>query len=142
MKNRLNVVRPGRSQPAHSRTMRRGFTLIEVIVAITVLAGVVLTMSMNTTKSSRNVATSGTRSRAQALLDQQIARARIWPTYSTLSQLALAQYNVSNNGLTPTTAISIDTTSNKNLTTVTVTVTGAASVLPTPMSRSISIAAP
>lgn len=139
MKNRTNGVRPGRPR---STSARRGFTLIEVIVAVTVLAGVVLTMSMNTTKSSRNVATSGTRSRAQALLDQQIARARIWPTYGTLSQLTGAQYNVANNGLTPTTTISIDTTSNKNLTTVTVTVTGAASVLPTAMSRSISIAAP
>ncbi|MEO7363858.1 MAG: prepilin-type N-terminal cleavage/methylation domain-containing protein [Gemmatimonadaceae bacterium] len=124
------------------QVMRRGFTLIEVLIAITILAGVVLTMAMNTTNSSRNVATSGTRSRAQALLDQQISRARIWPTYSTLGQLTNAKYNGASNGLTPTTVITVDTTSGKNLTTVTVTVTGPASVLPTAMIRSISIAAP
>ena len=132
--------------PWKSRTRqqdeRRGFTLIEVLIAITILAGVVLTMAMNTTKSSRSVASSGTRSRAQALLDQQISRARIWPTYSTLNLLTNAKYNSANNGLMPTTVVTVDSASGKNLTTVTVTVTGPSSVLPTPMKRSISIAAP
>lgn len=139
MQNPFGVRRVGRRRV---QSTRRGFTLIEVLIAITILSGVVLTMAMNTTKSSRNVATSGTRSRAQALLDQQIARARIWPTYSTLNQLALAKYNAASNGLTPTTVIAIDSTAGKNLTTVTVTVSGSASVLPTPMVRSIAIAAP
>ncbi|MEO7998111.1 MAG: prepilin-type N-terminal cleavage/methylation domain-containing protein [Gemmatimonadaceae bacterium] len=121
---------------------RRGFSLIEVLIAVTILSGVVLTMAMNTTKSSRNVTSSGTRSRAQALLDQQIARARIWPTYSTLSQLTAARYNVASNGLTPSTVIAVDSTSGKNLTTVTVTVSGSTNVLPVAMIRSISIAAP
>lgn len=139
MPNRFGVSHASRTRRESSR---RGFTLIEVLIAITILAGVVLTMAMNTTKSSRSVATAGTRSRAQALLDQQISRARIWPTYSTLSQLAQARFNVASNGLSPTTVVTIDTASGKNLTTVTVTVTGSAAVLPIPMVRTISVAAP
>lgn len=122
---------------------RQGFTLIEVLVAVTILATVVLTMAMSTTKSARSVATSGVRSRAQAMVDQQIARARTWPTYSTLSQLANTQYNSAQNGLTVATTVAKDTTSNKNLTTITVTVTGSnVRTLPTPIVRSIAIAAP
>lgn len=139
MKNRLGARQIRRMRASNTR---RGFTLIEVLVAITILSGVVLTMAMNTTKAGRNVTSSGTRSRAQALLDQQIARARIWPTYSTLNQLTAAKYNVASNGLTPSTAIAIDSTSGKNLTTVTVTVSGSTNVLPVAMSRSIAIAAP
>lgn len=139
MRNQVGVTHKGRTRRGPSR---RGFTLIEVLIAITILAGVVLTMAMNTTKSSRNVASAGTRSRAQALLDQQISRARIWPTYSTLNQLAQARFNLAANGLTPSTVVSLDTTSGKNLTTITVTVSGSAAVLPIPMVRSISVAAP
>lgn len=123
--------------------VRKGFTLLEVLVAMTILAGVVLTMAFSTTASAKKVATSGVRSRAQAMVDQQIARARTWPTYSTLSQLTLAKYNVAQAGLTSSTAVTRDTSSNKNLTTVTVTVTGnSARTLPLPIVRSISIAAP
>lgn len=129
-----------------SRSTRRGrvgFTLIEVLVAMTILAGVVLTMAMNTTSSAKQVATSGVRSRAQAMVDQQIARARTWPTYSTLSQLSLARYNAAQGGLMSSTAVARDTLLNKNITTITVTVTGSsARTLPAPIIRSIAIAAP
>jgi prepilin-type N-terminal cleavage/methylation domain-containing protein len=122
---------------------RAGFSLIEVIVALTILAGVVLTMAMNTTVSSRNVSSSGNRSRAQAMVDQQISRARSWPTYSTLSDLSLTKYNATATGLTTATVITVDTTSNRNITTVAVTVTGSTTrVLATPIKRSILIAAP
>ena len=129
-------------QPVVGRA-RQGFTLIEILVAVTILAGVVLTMAMSTTSSARNVATSGVRSRAQAMVDQQIARARTWPTYATLNQLSAAKYNVAQAGLTSATSVSRDTLLNKNLTTVTVTVTGSNTrTLPSPIIRSIAIAAP
>ena len=122
---------------------RAGFSLIEVLVAITILAGVVLTMAMSTIVSSRNVSSSGNRSRAQAMVDQQISRARSWPTYSTLSDLTLPQYNANGNGLATSTAVSVDTAGNLNITKVAVTVTGSSTrVLATPIKRSISIAAP
>ena len=122
---------------------RRGFTLIEVLMAITILAGVVLTMAMSTTVASRNVATSGTRSRAQAIVDQQISRARTWPTYATLSQLTATKYNPTVNRLVTSTEVVSDTTAGKSITTVKVTVRGSTTaVLPSPIVRSISIAAP
>lgn len=122
---------------------RSGFTLIEVLIAMVILAGVVLTMAMNTTSSAKQVATSGVRSRAQAMVDQQIARARTWPTYATLRQLSLARYNAAQEGLTSATTVSVDTLANKNLTTITVTVSGSsARTLPSPIIRSIAIAAP
>ena len=138
-----NTFKTRRTFLRGTRRTRQGFTLIEVLVAITILAGVVLTMAMSTTSSAKSVATSGVRSRAQAMVDQQIARARTWPTYATLSQLALARYNESQDGLTAQTVVARDTLLNKNLTTVTVTVTGSsARTLPTPIVRSIAIAAP
>ena len=141
LKNRTHTHRSVR-QPFAGRR-HQGFTLIEILVAMTILSGVVLTMAMNTTTSARQVATSGVRSRAQAMVDQQIARARTWPTYSTLSQLTLARYNTAQNGLTSETTVSLDTLQNKNLTTITVKVTGSSTrTLPTPIIRSIAIAAP
>ncbi|MEP6763735.1 MAG: prepilin-type N-terminal cleavage/methylation domain-containing protein [Gemmatimonadaceae bacterium] len=122
---------------------RAGFSLIEVLVAITIMAGVVLTMAMNTTTSSRNVTSSGNRSRAQAMVDQQVSRARSWPTYSTLGELSQTKYNPSASGLTTATTITVDSTSNRSITTVAVTVTGSTTrVLATPIKRAISIAAP
>ncbi len=138
-----NIFKTRRALRRDVRRTRQGFTLIEVLVAITILAGVVLTMAMSTTSSARSVATSGVRSRAQALVDQQIARARMWPTYSTLSQLSEARFNNAQTGLTLATAVTRDTTQRKSITTITVTVTGTnARTLPFPIVRSISIAAP
>lgn len=134
--------RDTRRELAAAADTRAGFTLIEVLIAITILAGVVLTMAMNTTVSARSVASSGTRSRAQAIIDQQIARARTWPTYSTLSQLALTRYNTGQGDLTPTTVITIDSAAGKSITFVAVTVTGPTARLPIPLTRSIAIAAP
>jgi prepilin-type N-terminal cleavage/methylation domain-containing protein len=122
---------------------RSGFTLIEVLMAVTILAGVVLTMAMSTTVSARKVGASGARSRAQAIVDQQIARARTWPTYSTLDQLSAVRFNPSTNGLTTSTTVQADTTAGRSITTISVTVTGSSStVLASPIVRSISIAAP
>ena len=126
-----------------ARMSRQGFTLIEVLVAITILATVVLTMAMSTTVSSRNVRDSGARSRAQALVDQQISRARTWPSYSTLSALSGSTYNPSANGLSLATSIGVDSASGKNVTTVTVTASGTSTaILATSIVRTISIAAP
>jgi prepilin-type N-terminal cleavage/methylation domain-containing protein len=127
----------------NSARRQEGFTLIEVLIAISLLAGVVLTMAMSTTISARNVRTSGARSRAQALVDQQISRARTWPTYSTLNVLSGATYNPTANGLSLATTTAVDSTTGKNVTTVSVTASGTtAAILATPIVRTISIAAP
>lgn len=137
------VIPSQRLSSRGQKSSRAGFTLIEILLAITILAGVVLTMAMNTTMASRKVASSGVRSRAQAIVDQQISRARMWPTYSTLSQLSATKYNQGGTGLTSSTVVESDTTNGKSITTVKVTVTGNnTAVLPASIVRSISIAAP
>jgi len=123
--------------------LRAGFTLIEVMIALVILAGVVLAMGMSTTTLSRSVVDSDVRNRAQSVADMQIGRARAWPTYATLSQLTGSTFNGTADGLTSSTTVATDTTGGKNITKVTVTVSAVATnTLPTPIIRTVSIAAP
>ena len=119
---------------------RGGFTLVEVVLALTLLSGVVLMLSMGTTKFQRSVGDSNIRSRAQARADLQLAMARSWPTWSTLENLTGGSYNVTADGLTTVTTVSADTTANKRIKRITVTVTG--SGMPVPVKRTIAVAAP
>jgi prepilin-type N-terminal cleavage/methylation domain-containing protein len=138
------VIRARRASdaPAHSRT-RRGFTLVESLIAIVILAGVVLAMTMGTSVVSRSVVSSSGRTRAQSIADLQISRARAWPTYATLPQLATAKYNGTVEGFTVATTVSVDSLSGRNITRIAVTVSSASpAVLAAPVSRTISIAAP
>lgn len=122
---------------------RAGFTLIEVLVAMVLLSGVVLSMALGTSILARSVVGAGGRARAQALADQQIARARVWPSYGTLSQLTTATYNGTIDGFTMATAIAVDSTNRQNITRLTVTVSSTnPSLLPAPVVRRISIASP
>ncbi len=125
------------------RRDRRGFTLIEVMMAMVILAGVVLAMGMSTTTLSRSVRNSDVRNRAQSAADMQIGRARAWPSYATLSQLTMAKYNGTSDGLTSSTTVAMDTTAGQSITLVTVRVSAVQSALmPIPISRTITIAAP
>lgn len=129
--------------PAQLRSSRDGFTLIEVMIALTILAGVVLAMGMSTTALSRSVRDSDVRNRAQSVADMQIGRARAWPTYATLLQLSESKFNGTVDGLTSTTTVTVDTTLGQSITNVKVTVAAVPSgLLSTPISRTISIAAP
>lgn len=129
--------------PRRRAVVRRGFSIVEILVALTLLAGVVLAMSMGMTTSSHSVTDSGARSRANAIADQQIALARMWTNYSTLSDLTGSTWNVARGGLTPTTTVAATVVAGQRITTVTVTVTGSAtSGLRAPVVRRITIAAP
>jgi prepilin-type N-terminal cleavage/methylation domain-containing protein len=128
-----------------SRRARRraGFTLIETLIALTILSGVVLTMALGTTKLQRSIGDTNLRTRAQARADVQIGLARAWPTWSTLENLTGAGYNGTRDGLVTQTTVSVDTTANKRIKRVLVTVTAATGgVLPAPVRRSIAVAAP
>jgi Tfp pilus assembly protein PilV len=142
MIRRSQVARaPRRGATSAARPDRRGF--VEVMVALSLLVVVVLGMAMTSTKAARGVSDAGARSRAQAMADQQIALARAWSNYPTLTELSGASYNVASEGLTPTTSVVPDTTAGVRITTVTVTVTGSAtSGLTQPVTRQITIAAP
>jgi prepilin-type N-terminal cleavage/methylation domain-containing protein len=120
---------------------RAGFTLIEVMLAMVILAGVVLAMGMGTTTMGKSMRTSDLKNRAQSVADMQIGRARAWPTYSTLSQLAAAKFNGTADGLISTTTVSVDSTGGKNLTTVSVSVNSTTTgALSAPVTRTVLIA--
>jgi prepilin-type N-terminal cleavage/methylation domain-containing protein len=133
----------GASHAATNTAPRRGFTLIETMVAVVLMSTVVLAMSMSSMAFSNKISDSSGRSRAQSMSDMQIARARAWPTYATLSDLEGGSYNTAVDGLTPSTSVVVDTTGGLNVTRISVTITGGpGSGLRIPMRRSITLAAP
>lgn len=124
-------------------TSRRGFTLIETIIALTILSVLLLAMGLGTTKMQRSIGDSNIRTRAFARADVQIGLARGWPTWSTLDLLASATYNGTQDGLITTTTVVTDSSSNRRLKRVSVVVTAAQSgALPVPVRRTISLSAP
>ncbi|WP_373070687.1 prepilin-type N-terminal cleavage/methylation domain-containing protein [Gemmatimonas sp.] len=137
-----------RAKVVTSRVVRRprdraGFTLIETLIAMTILAGVILTMALGTTRLQRSIGDTNLRTRAQARADVQIGFARAWPTWSTLENLTGAAYNGTRDGLVTQTTVSVDTTSRRRIKRVLVTVTAApGGMLPAPVQRLIAVAAP
>jgi prepilin-type N-terminal cleavage/methylation domain-containing protein len=124
-------------------TPRRGFTLIETMLAMAVLTSVVLVIGLGITKLQRSVGNSNIRTRAYARADVQIAMARSWPTWSTLENLSAAGYNGTKDGLVTSTTVAVDTTGNMRIKRIAVTVTSEQTgALPTPVKRAIAIAAP
>lgn len=130
--------------PTNTRARQRhGFTLVEVVLALTLLMGVVLALTMGTTKFRVSVSDANIRSRAQARADLQLAMARTWPTWSTLENLAGATYNGTADGLTTATSVVADTTAGKRIKRITVTITSSpVTAMPTAIKRMISVAAP
>jgi prepilin-type N-terminal cleavage/methylation domain-containing protein len=127
------------ARPRH----RRGFTLIETMIAMVILSGVVLSISMGTTKLSRAVGDANVRSRAFARADMIIALARTWPSWTTLEALAGAEFNGEREGFVSTTEITADTTRGQRIKRLQVTVRSVpATLMPLPVRRSIAIAAP
>lgn len=129
--------------PPTVRRPRGGFSLVEVLVAMALLATLVVGLSMSTVLFSRAVVDSSGRARAQAIADMQINRAFVWPSYGTLTSLADTAYNGTIDGYVLTTTVSVDSLSGRNRTSVVVNVTSSVpGRLPVPVVRSITIAAP
>lgn len=122
---------------------KKGFTLIETVIALSIFSGVVLAIGIGTTKLQRSVSDSGLRTRAWARADVQIGMARAWPTWATLENLSAASYNGTKDGLVTTTVVQVDTLAKKRIKRLTVTVNSQTpGALATPVKRTISIAAP
>ena len=122
---------------------RTGFTLIETMIAMVILSGVVLSISVGTTKLSRAVGDANVRSRAFARADMIIALARTWPSWTTLEALAGTTYNAERDGFVSTTTVAVDTTRGRRIKRLQVTVRSVpSSLMPLPVRRSIAIAAP
>lgn len=144
----MSAYRPGRAPRGRGRgrgrnTRRRGFTLIETVLAMTILSAIVLMIGLGTSQLQRAVGDAGIRSRAHARADMQIGLARTWPTWSTLERLTAGSYNGLADGLRTTTVVTADTTGRRRIKRVRVTVEAVpASQMPLPVVRNISIAIP
>lgn len=124
---------------------RRGFTIVEVLVAVTILGGVVLGMTEFTRRFTRSTADSAVLARASDLATEQLETVKAWRVYGTL----VATYNGATatftgdtpyRGLTRRTIVArTGPTATTDHTTVTVEVTGGG--LASPVKRTTIIAA-
>lgn len=121
---------------------RAGFTLIEVLLAVVILAILTLGLMSNSAKMIRGVTDDRSRTLAATAADERIARIRVWPTYATLDTFVAVESNTPLAGWTRTTTIT--RTGGSGLTNdfkrATVVVTGPG--LPVPITRSVAMAAP
>lgn len=123
-------------------SLTRGFTLIEVMIALVILSGIVLSIGAGTGRYLSSITRSRIRIQAAAVADAQIASVRVYPDYATL----VATFGGTVNG-TPfagysrvTQLVRTGAGTNADRTRVKVTVTGAQ--LATPVIRYTTIAAP
>ena len=122
---------------------RAGFTLIEVLMAVVILAILTLGLMSNSGKMIRGVTDDRARTLAATAADARIARIRVWPNYATLEATFVAvENNTPAAGWTRTTTITRTggPAQPNDFKRATVVVTGPG--LPVPISRSIALAAP
>jgi len=123
-------------------TTERGFTLIEVIVAIAILAGVTLTVGAATAKLVYTTGDDRIATQAAAAAEAQLALVQVWPEYATIdSAFAGTSTNTPQTGWTRVTAVVRTGGSGQTNDYKKVTVTITAPGLTTPVTRSITIAA-
>lgn len=123
-------------------TTERGFTLIEVIVAIAILAGVTLTVGAATAKLVHTTGDDRIATQAAAAAEAQLALVQVWPEYATIdSAFAGTSTNTPQTGWTRVTAVVRTGGSGQANDYKKVTVTITAPGLTTPVTRSITIAA-
>lgn len=124
---------------------RSGFTLVEVLVAVTILGGVVLGMTEFTRRFTRATADASVVARASDLATEQLETVKAWRVYGTLvttyhNTTATFTGASTYRGLTrQTLAVRTGPTATTDHITVTVVVTGAG--LSTPVRRTTIIAA-
>lgn len=120
----------------------RGFTLIEVMIALVILSGVVLSIGHGTARYLSSITRSRIRIQAAAVADAHIATMRVHPDYTTLT----ATFNATVAGLPfptysrVTLVVRTGAGTNADRTRIRVTVTGPH--LATPVVRYTTIAAP
>lgn len=120
----------------------RGFTLIEVMIAMVILTIAALSLMRMTAKMIRSVTDDRVRTLASASVDARIADVRSWPTYSTLDgKYAGTETNTPTAGLSRVTSIvrtgGLGQTNDYKRITVTVSGTG----LSSSVTRTITMAA-
>jgi prepilin-type N-terminal cleavage/methylation domain-containing protein len=119
---------------------RRGFTLIEVMIALVILSVVLLGMSSYITKFTRSVTESGVRSEAGDLVSDRLETIKSYGDYTTLeaeyvgSEVAIPGHD----GFQRVTQIVHVNNATYNYKVITVTVTGPAMATPVRKSTIIS----
>lgn len=121
---------------------RAGFSLVEVVVALSILVGVVLALLTLTGRSMRIATTAEREQAALQLVSDRTDLVLTDPRYAMLDSLyAGTETNFPTlAGLTRTTVISTVSTSSNNYKKITVTVSGTG--LDNPVSRTVARAAP
>ncbi len=64
---------------------RRGFTLLEVAIALSILGGVLLVLATTTARFIHTVTLDRVRTQATAVANAHVARIQLWPTYDSLT---------------------------------------------------------
>lgn len=64
---------------------RRGFTLLEVALALAILAGIVLVLATTTARFVHTATIDQQRTQADAAADAHVARIRLFPVYDSLA---------------------------------------------------------
>jgi prepilin-type N-terminal cleavage/methylation domain-containing protein len=121
---------------------RSGFTLIEVILALTILLVVMMMLANTTGKTVHTAATGSNQEAAIQLAMDRVEKVRSDPNYSGLDT-AYAKTETTFptlSGFTRVTTITRTTGSNNDFKKVTVTVTGPG--LTSPVVRTVTVAAP
>jgi prepilin-type N-terminal cleavage/methylation domain-containing protein len=121
---------------------RDGFTLIEVIMAVTILSSITLMMAAPASKFMSTTAKSQRRIAASTAADAQIALVRMYPNYDSLRvKFDSSRSNTPFPGYTrQTQVIRTGAGTTSDITRIVVTITG--SGLATPIKRTATIAAP
>jgi prepilin-type N-terminal cleavage/methylation domain-containing protein len=121
---------------------QRGFSLIEVVIALTILSTVVLLMAVPAGRFMSTINKSQRKIQAAATADAQVALVRSYPVYdSLLVKFDSTRSNTPFTGWTRTTSVvRTGQGTTGDITRVTVTVTGPG--LATPVKRFATVAAP
>jgi prepilin-type N-terminal cleavage/methylation domain-containing protein len=126
-------------------THRKGFTLVEVIVALVILSGVLLAMTDFTRQFTRQTSDSAVTAKASDVAVQQLETVKAWRTYSTLvstfhnSVLSFAAGGPYAGLRRETLVVRTGPSATEDFVTVTVIVSGGG--LPAPIRRTTIIAA-
>ncbi len=122
--------------------LRKGFSLVEIVVALTILMVVMLALITLTGRTMHTAVLADREQAALQLVTDRTDQVLTEPRYTKLDSLFAGTENSipSLPGLTRTTTITTVTSSNNNYKKITVTVAGTG--LTAPISRTVTVAAP
>lgn len=121
-----------------SSRSRRGFTLVEIVIALVILSVVVLGVTATTATLTHEMTNDKVRVAASAAADSRIAAVQAWPDYGSLpAAFAGTESDVPDVGWTRTTTVTRVQTGGNDYLRVTVTVSGPGGT--TTLQRSITV---